>query len=571
MASDGFYNLLKRLDSYHKVALGSPVLTAPLRFCSFLLYRALELVLGKRHPHGRVVAQAKSMVARQTAPPREVHRTRVLFFTVRGWFVHATTEAVLAKALQLRHARVAFFLCGGKLDQCDFKPPSERYVTRSLCWRCRGFAVRLLDAFDLPYITLNSLVGPSVHREARQVVARTKWAELTALDYHGLPLYEYVVPSVLRSLCTGDIRRNAVSERVLRGYLQTAIVMTEACETLLATEQPDVVVMTNGLFSAERIMLESARRKGVSVVTYERGMPANSILLDHNRPACWFDLEDFWPAVRGRPLASEQNERLDAYLEQRAAGNVGIQQLWPTMDTDRQGLLQRFRLDPNKPLAVMFTNILWDTAVFGRDVAYDGMSDWVASTIQAFADWPEAQLLIRVHPSEVRLAMQESRDRIVDRIASSFSRLPRNVRMVAPDDVASSYALMQLARFVLVYTSTIGLEAAVRGSRVIVGGRPHYRGRGFTWDVNTREDYPQLLRAAVESASASLEERELARRYAFLFFFQYMQSFPWVSDWPRGGRRLEFESIASLAPGADAGLDRICRGILEGTPFVTFE
>ena len=58
--------------------------------------------------------------------------------------------------------------------------------------------------------------------------------------------------------------------------------------------------MTNGLFFAERIMLEAARRRGVAVVTYERGMPLNSVLFDHNQPAIRFDLDPYWPEARRR-------------------------------------------------------------------------------------------------------------------------------------------------------------------------------------------------------------------------------------------------------------------------------
>ena len=35
----------------------------------------------------------------------------------------------------------------------------------------------------------------------------------------------------------------------------------------------------------------------------------------------------------------------------------------------------------------------------------------------------------------------------------------------------------------LCYTTTVGLEAAVRGIPVAVAGETHYRGRGFTSDI----------------------------------------------------------------------------------------
>lgn len=558
---------LKRLDALHRLARAVPVLTLPLRFLSWGAYRALERLLGRRHPHGRVIAQASALAAGSATVPAG-RGPRVLFFTVRGWFVHVGSEAVLAKALELRGARPVFFLCGGQLPQCDFKPGTDPYVTAPLCWRCRGFADRLLEALDLPSLRLRDFVGQADIERVHQRLAGLGREELLAYRENDLPLGQLVRPSVQRSLLRGDIEDDSYSVGVLRGYVASAAVMASVGQALLDRLEPDVVVMTNGLFFAEAIMLELARRRGVEAITYERGMRLGSAIFDRNRPVIDFHLDPYWQRVAERPLSADENDRLDRYLAERAGGRVGTLDLWPRLDDDFGAIADRFGLDRDRPLAVLFSNILWDSAVFGRDVAFDGMFDWVRAAVRLFAERPEAQLVIRVHPSEVRIPLAESRDRLAERLARSEVRLPDNVRLVPPEDSASSYALLAHARAVLVYTSTIGLEAACHRRPVLVAGRTHYRGRGFTLDVERREELGELLDRALADGELGPEPVELARRFAHLFFFRFTQSFPWITDTPRSARSLGVATLADLAPGADPELDRLCRALLGEEPLV---
>ncbi|MBE9479573.1 MAG: hypothetical protein IMY80_06360, partial [Chloroflexi bacterium] len=94
----------------------------------------------------------------------------------------------------------------------------------------------------------------------------------------------------------------------------------------------------------------------------------------------------------------------------------------------------------------------------------------------------------------------------------------------------NTYDLIELAHLGLVYTTTVGLEMAMSGVPVISAGCSHYRGRGFTYDPSTSDDY---LRAIDQRLAEPRDRRlpddqiELAIRYAHLFFFEYPFLFPW--------------------------------------------
>jgi hypothetical protein len=169
----------------------------------------------------------------------------------------------------------------------------------------------------------------------------------------------------------------------------------------------------------------------------------------------------------------------------------------------------------------------------------------------------DSLLVIRVHPAESRWGTAQP---VESELAARVGELPSNVLLVRPDEPLSSYGLLAISDLVLCYTTTVGLEAAVRGIPVAVAGRAHYRGRGFTIDLESQAD---LLRAVVDPQTMSDEQIELARRYAFAFFFRLMIPFTHVQT---VGDRLKAitTSAEELLPGRDPYLDFICDRILDG-------
>jgi hypothetical protein len=132
-------------------------------------------------------------------------------------------------------------------------------------------------------------------------------------------------------------------------------------------------------------------------------------------------------------------------------------------------------------------------------------------------------------------------------LRAASPELPDHVRAVPPGSDIRTYDLIELADVGLVYTTTVGLEMAMRGIPVIVAGETHYRGKGFTYDPDDRHDYldtlDQLL-ADPESLRLGADQVELAWRYAYRFFFEFPFSFPWhlIRFWEDMAKR-PFENL----------------------------
>src|SRR5439155_25388980 len=125
--------------------------------------------------------------------------------------------------------------------------------------------------------------------------------------------------------------------------------------------------------------------------------------------------------------------------------------------------------------------------------------------------------------------------------------------------------LMERCQVGLVYTTTAGLEMALRGKPVVVAARVYYRGRRFTLDVERADEYPRILDRAFEMRRMTDQEIDLARRFAHLLLFRYLHRFSVVRERARRLPILDPSEAALLVPGASAYVDRLldvilCRG-----------
>jgi capsule polysaccharide export protein KpsC/LpsZ len=154
------------------------------------------------------------------------------------------------------------------------------------------------------------------------------------------------------------------------------------------------------------------------------------------------------------------------------------------------------------------------------------MAEWISRTVQYFIGRPDVQLVIRVHPGEVLTHGQS----MADVVQQVLPRLPDNIRLIRASDEINTYDLIEVADVGLVYTTTVGLEMAMMGLPVVVAGQTHYRERGFTYDPDSWVTYFKLLGHILENPAEyrlSREQVNQAWQYAYRFFFDYPQPFPW--------------------------------------------
>ena len=482
--------------------------------------------------------------------------TRVTILTPRSWAAHVQWEAMIAQALRLRGAAVDFVTCGGGLEICDRDNTWE--APPMPCATCSRYVDVSIDAHGFPARPMAD--GWSATDAEWPELDALSFAELGEVIYRGVPLGELVDIPVKWFLMGADVAHDPLAPLTFRRFLRSGRKVVDALIEALDRNRPDVVLLLNGLFFFESICWSLCRDRGIDVVTYERGFIQDTLVFRRNQAACLYEMTELWGEWADVVLSDAESAELATYLRERELGLRTIDRFWGDARFD----------EPDRPrsgrLVSLFTNLTWDSAVIGQEIAFDSIAAWVSAAIEAFAARPEHQLVLRIHPAESKLPGKQTREPIEALVRERYPELPPNVRLIAAEDPVSSYPLMAASDAVLVFTSTTGLEAALRGVPVIVAGQTHYRGRGFSVDVSSPEEFLDRLDAVLTEPARFAPDTELAARYAYLFFFRNPVASPGVDEHVLGLARLTIDRLDDLMPGANAAVDQICDLLLAPPP-----
>lgn len=296
----------------------------------------------------------------------------------------------------------------------------------------------------------------------------------------------------------------------------------------IQTHHPDLIITPNGMILEMGVLYQVAQALEVPVVTYEFGEQRDRIWLARNAEVMRQDTRELWAARQNLSLNDSQWQQVRELFasRQRASLWENFYRRWqgqPSIGGER--VRQELGLD-KRPVILLAANVIGDSLTLGRQVFSASMTEWLQKTAQYFVARPDVQLVIRIHPGE-RYTKGPS---VADVVRQTLPELPAHFRLVGANDPVNTYDLVEFADLGLVYTTTVGMEMAMSGVPVIVAGQTHYRGKGFTIDPATWEEYKTRLTQILADPGAHRPDRaqvEQAWNYAYRFFFEYPTVFPW--------------------------------------------
>ena len=74
----------------------------------------------------------------------------------------------------------------------------------------------------------------------------------------------------------------------------------------------------------------------------------------------------------------------------------------PILQHEAEAVRAALELPARTRVVSAFTNLSWDTALLGKDVAFGSQFDWLAETCRIVGSRADTTLVIRVHPAEGR-------------------------------------------------------------------------------------------------------------------------------------------------------------------------
>lgn len=311
------------------------------------------------------------------------------------------------------------------------------------------------------------------------------------------------------------LERNAFAARAALEYMQA--------------ERPDVLLVPNGLILEMGVVFRVARYLDIPAVTFEFNDQREQIWLAQNSSIMRQDTDYLVEARGSLPVTEAMYQRVADLENARRGARVWgkSKRLWQYVSAQGQAQTRSAIGLDARPVVMLAANVLGDSLTLGRNIFAASMTEWITRTVRFFAARPQVQLVIRVHPGETLVPKAKSMGQVV---REALPELPEHIHVIAAADKINTYDLIEIADLGLAYTTTVGLETAMNARPVIVCGGTHYRGRGFTLDPASWNEYFTIL----EEVLADLPGHRLSEagtaaawNYAYRFFFEYPRPFPW--------------------------------------------
>ena len=486
----------------------------------------------------------------------------VLFFNastrLNRTSLNAAYEWITAVSLRRSGIPVHFLTCSRGLKPCLL---SVNRGEESMCASCAELSRKML--VEIPHTTLEYEMDTEVANDVEGLDHKG----LAAYIHDGVPLGELTLPSLRWILRKHHLDGDPEAEKLHRAFIRSAWSTYVQAKKAMDDLKPRAVVVFNGLQYPEAVVKWLGKQRGIPTFTHEIGlMPFTAIFTEGEATACPIDLPDDFE------MTPERDAKLDEYLSKRMKGTfstAGVQ-FWPEMKSLPPEFWARART--YRQIVPVFTNVIFDTSQKHANVVFEDMFAWldeVKKIIEANAD---TLFVVRAHPDESRPG-KESHETVTDWVKKTQLTHLQNVLYVPPEEYISSYELIQVSKFTMVYNSTIGLEAAIMGAGVLSAGRSRYTQVPLCWFPKTIPEYLEKVDELLKCDTVEVPEsfRLTARRFMYYQFFHTALSFEKFilpdEVW-QGYVKLKNFPAEALDPEQDINQKVIHQGILHGKPFV---
>lgn len=499
--------------------------------------------------------------------PRSV--CRVLVWEPGGMTGLLDISAVVATALRLRGADVHLVMCDGAFSGCILREQSDGVPVSDWHRRCATCVRQYrsnVESFALPFSGFGDFVPVTRRNELRKLSQSVAGDEIFNFQHKGVDVGRLAASSVARNLKGKPMDGE---DELLREYLYSALVCTEAAIQALDHFQPDYLLMSQAFYVDWGPALVLATQKGIPVVILTSGYLPGHFYFSAVRSMRGIDAhrlsEAGWQKRLEKPLSSIENERLNRYLNARYTTSAASDISLPGMPASKADLIHQLQLPQEKPVWGMFTHVNWDEVFNYGNMIFDTVTDWVLETIHAMASIRDVTWLIKIHPAEFQ---DKQRYGVGWLINEHFPNLPNHIRLIPSDSPINTYGLFSILDGGVTVFGTVGLELAVLGKPVILAGVAHYGGKGFTYDSATREEYFHLLNEAARLQPLSISEREKARQYAYSYFLERQFPLNVFSLKDRRMGQIVDSRLEQLLPGREPVIDMLCEQFIAGGDFI---
>lgn len=489
----------------------------------------------------------------------------VVFFNAStrlgGVSQNAAYSRIASLGLRAQGIPVIHFFCHAGLQRCILGSNRDNFDQNPPCQKC----IHQSDTLFIGGKVLPFEFDPDENLISQ--LADLPVSKLFDFKFHDLPLGFWAVNSLRWVQRRYTLKEDVQTRAFMVSFILSAWNVYQQFEKLVDAENPQAVVLFNGMFFPEAAVRQVCLSRKIKVFTHEVGIqPFSAFFTEGEATAYPMKIADDFQ------LSDEMNERLDDYLSHRFSGNftmAGIR-FWPEMQKFDNTL--DAKLSQYKKIVPIFTNVIFDTSQVHANTLFEDMFAWLNHIHQTIIDHPEVLFIIRAHPDESRKG-KESRESVSDWVKNHGLLRLSNVIFVDSHQFISSYELINRSHFVMNYNSTIGLEATLLGKPVLTAGKARYTQIPTTFFPKSKQEYLDTLAKFIVSDEISVPEIFLTNARRFLYAQLFLTSLPFGEYIKEDGVWKGYVTLRDFKPQAllpekSETIQILTDGILNGSEFL---
>jgi hypothetical protein len=522
------------------------------------------------------IARVAKQVARQSPLPSGAP---VVFFKAStgiddlSW--NSGFHLLASWALRLKGIPVTYFACDSGMSHCVLGTNRDNVHKAPPCKSCIYQSRTLYTGLPGNRETSKPVTSHISHvewfdyqrdHELAAAIVNLPLHDLMMFEWQGLPLGVLCLPGLRWILRIHHLSDDEPTRYLLREYILSAWNLARKFSKFLDKTNPRAVMVFNGQFYPEATARYLAQKRGIRVITHEVGLqPASAFFTDGEATAYPIHIPDEFE------LNDEQNARLDAYLAKRFQGDftmAGIK-FWADMKGLDESFLQKAA--GFKQIVPIFTNVIFDTSQPHANTVFDDMFDWLDMALDVIRAHPETLFVIRAHPDELRVR-KSSRETVAAWVEANGADKEPNMIFVPPKETLSSYELIQRSKFVMVYNSTIGLEASIMGEAVLCAGKARFTQYPTVFFPQTADEVRRKMKEFLEAENIDVPSEFKRNARKFLYYQLFKTSLPFGDFLEPSVRttqtRLKPFNLEKLLPENSKAVEAIFDGLFNDGDFL---
>jgi len=445
--------------------------------------------------------------------------SRIVFNTVYKKRKFINREFFIGKLLALNGAKVFFLLDDGVLSlgkrtklKKFYKTPFTFLITKIISLK----AIKTYKDKNIEIIYYSEILNNVDYYEKQK-------------------LRKYAISFTIRNFKTTILDYN--NKRVNFYYkrcLKDAVLSKKVGEYVLNEIKADYFVTSHGIYSTWGPAYDFLKKSNIKSYVY---------VFIHNHS---YNMQDiYFTTAKAQTLSrckfwqEYKNTTITKEMEKKVNELFNLRLNHKTKDTKiyYKGKIKSLKVNKNdgyKYHIAIFPSLIWDGNIEDRHIAFDGILDWLISTIDFLKNKNDVKIFLKFHPAEVTMFKGSAK---IQNLIKEYldSNDIKNLELIPTEDKIDTYEFLKSGIDLgICYDGILALEMPYLKIPVIlggVGGRFYVEGGNYT--IKTREDYFKYfdnLEKLIEDFHANYEKYyQNIIRYSYWYLFENVIKLPILS------------------------------------------